>query len=544
VRLRATRVSGVANARRPWTPAASAAASGGTETVIQLNGVYYRVHTFLTSGTLTVTRGGDVEYLIVGGGGGGGRYWAGGGGAGGLLTNVGGAPLALTAQSYPVVVGNGGSAQTSGSSNGATGGNGDNSSFVGLTAIGGGGGSGSIAGSLNGSPGGSGGGAGGSGSTGTGGAATSGQGNAGGNDVFTPGGAGGGGAGAAGQASVNSSTAGSGGAGLSSSITGSSVMYAGGGGGSNATPGNGGAGGGGSGATDSVAAGNGSPNTGGGGGGGSNPRGAGTGGSGIVIARYAISPWTPAALGSNVAVWLDAADANTVVLNGSNVSQWNDKSGNGSHATQSTSAQQPTYSATSFSGQPGITFDGSNDSLRTLTNVMRNTTHGVYWVWRRVGAGTGDTYRPSIAGHPTTAGADRGVLHFVKNNNNLGASYPYYFGGSNFSYDLGSGTAYASNVGYVQSFQSNTTGWGVWRNGALEGTTNGIGTPDSSINGYILGAQYTPARYSNIVMSEVVIVESTDTTTRQLVEGYLAWKWGLQTSLPAGHPYRNAPPTV
>jgi hypothetical protein len=30
---------------------------------------------------------------------------------------------------------------------------------------------------------------------------------------------------------------------------------------------------------------------------------------------------------------------------------------------------------------------------------------------------------------------------------------------------------------------------------------------------------------------------------RQKVEGYLAWKWGQQTSLPATHPFKNAAPT-
>ena len=32
------------------------------------------------------------------------------------------------------------------------------------------------------------------------------------------------------------------------------------------------------------------------------------------------------------------------------------------------------------------------------------------------------------------------------------------------------------------------------------------------------------------------------TTQRQQIEGYLAWKWGLQANLPAGHPYINGPP--
>jgi hypothetical protein len=29
---------------------------------------------------------------------------------------------------------------------------------------------------------------------------------------------------------------------------------------------------------------------------------------------------------------------------------------------------------------------------------------------------------------------------------------------------------------------------------------------------------------------------------QQLIQGYLAWKWGSQANLPASHPYRNAPP--
>jgi hypothetical protein len=45
-------------------------------------------------------------------------------------------------------------------------------------------------------------------------------------------------------------------------------------------------------------------------------------------------------------------------------------------------------------------------------------------------------------------------------------------------------------------------------------------------------------------ISEVVIYNTGLTTTqRQRVEGYLAWKWGLQASLPAGHPFKTAAPT-
>jgi hypothetical protein len=33
------------------------------------------------------------------------------------------------------------------------------------------------------------------------------------------------------------------------------------------------------------------------------------------------------------------------------------------------------------------------------------------------------------------------------------------------------------------------------------------------------------------------------TNQRQQIEGYLAWKWGLQANLPANHPYFFAPPS-
>jgi hypothetical protein len=44
-------------------------------------------------------------------------------------------------------------------------------------------------------------------------------------------------------------------------------------------------------------------------------------------------------------------------------------------------------------------------------------------------------------------------------------------------------------------------------------------------------------------IAEVVVYNAAlSDTDRQTVEGYLAWRWGLQGSLPAGHPYKNCAP--
>lgn len=259
-------------------------ATGGT--VSNISG--YRVHTFTSSGSFTVTGGaGTVEYLVIAGGGGGGasQDGTGGGGAGGFRTGTGYAVTSGT--TYTVTVGAGG----------GSGANGTNSVFDTITSTGGGGGGGQYTGTA-GKSGGSGGGTSGGGGAGLGNipATSPSQGNNGsGVSGGAPGygGGGGGGAGSVGGNAQPNGTGGAGGSGAASSISGSSVTYAGGGGGGSRSTG-GAAGSGGGGAGGGAAAGSaGTTNTGGGGGGGGyfGPTNAtyshGPGGSGIVIIRYA-----------------------------------------------------------------------------------------------------------------------------------------------------------------------------------------------------------------------------------------------------------------
>ena len=255
-----------------------------------------------------------------------------------------------------------------------------------------------------------------------------------------------------------------------------------------------------------------------------------------------LTGWTPAQI--TTALWFDASDSSTITI-ATGVSTWADKSGNGANATQNNTTFQPQYSTSAFPGsKSGILFDGVDDIMDISTIAMRNQTHGVYWVFSRSGAGSGaDVYRPMIGVRASAGtGTDRGSLHYIKNDNNFGACYPYYQGPGLGAYDLSAGTVYSNSTGNLMAFQSNTTGWGVWRNGTLEATTNSIATPDTTNIGYSIGGQYSVARRMHGVIGEVVMVESTTTPTRQTIEGYLAWKWGLTSSLPSDHPYKNAAP--
>jgi len=311
------------NTVTPVSNAEYVVASGGTETTCG----DYKIHTFNSSGTFTVTSAGNcagsntVDYMVIAGGAAGGTYYGGGGGgAGGFRESVpvpgawsaspkanpGGAlPVSVTA--YPVTVGGGGSPRPSSAGNYAPGDAGSPSIFSTITSAGGGGGN-CVNNPFTGAgAGGSGGGTFGSnnpvcaGGSGNSPPTSPPQGNPGGTmraPVPEPGkiGSGGGGATAAGALGGGAAPLGgpgAGGAGATTSITGSSVSYAGGGGGGGVpglnNRGLGGTGGGGNGGpgSPSTAGTPGSTNTGGGGGGGGGaPSSSGAGGSGKVVIRY------------------------------------------------------------------------------------------------------------------------------------------------------------------------------------------------------------------------------------------------------------------
>ena len=246
-------------------------ATGGT---ITYNG-NYKVHTFTSSDSFTILSGaGSVSSLVVAGGGYGGginNASGGGGGGGGAIYTTPGPELTIGI--FPVEVGNGASF--------ASGQNGGNSSFNGITTFGGGHGADSYESVSSGGCGG-GGDINNGGEPGTG---IAGQGyNGGTSSVNSSWAAGGGGAGGVGENSAYGP--GAGGIGLLCSITGTSIYYGGGGGGPEG--GAAGLGGGGNGGLNHSPAGNGTNGFGGGGGGNAGGSGypGGSGGSGVVIISY------------------------------------------------------------------------------------------------------------------------------------------------------------------------------------------------------------------------------------------------------------------
>jgi hypothetical protein len=222
---------------------------------------------------------------------------------------------------------------------------------------------------------------------------------------------------------------------------------------------------------------------------------------------------------SGLAFWVKA-DQITGLNNGDPVSTWSDQSGNAHNATQSNASYRPTYKTNMLNGMPGLQFNGSYMTTGAFT---LNQPTSVFLV----GSNNADSYF-------TDGGAGVNTLAIVD------------YGSSNTVLGI------VLNVAWVTQDVSNMMNpaviGAIFNGAASVNDFNGnivTGNPgDANASGVTLGGQASGAgALMNGYLYEVLVYsQALSVSDRQKIEGYLAWKWGLQGSLPANHPYKSAPP--
>jgi hypothetical protein len=234
-------------------------------------------------------------------------------------------------------------------------------------------------------------------------------------------------------------------------------------------------------------------------------------------------------------LWLDGSDpAGTGIepSNGTIVSTWADKSGNGYNTTSALGTV--TYASASKS----LAFNGASYfNLPNSAIPFNNTSFSIYVVGNVPNSGL-----YGFLGSDTTM--TNGGLNIMTNTNFI----QIYFLFNQLTTKLGS----AENITYGSSFLYNTT---YQSGGALTsymyGTSGGSKTPGTrrqantnNIIGAVRSNGNVIEHYMNGTISEIIVFNVTHTTQeRQYMEGYLSWKWGLQAKLPAGHPYFSTAPS-
>jgi hypothetical protein len=236
--------------------------------------------------------------------------------------------------------------------------------------------------------------------------------------------------------------------------------------------------------------------------------------------------WTPSQVSPTI--WYDASDATTITASTTDISQWRSKVGS-SHLNQSTPSLRPLYGTRTINGLNTVEFDGTDDrmSLASLTVVSGAPTKREIWAVVSV---------DNTSDEPIFANTSSSELSIITNQLKFygGALGPY---GNATSTDIGTTPSILGFIG--DSFKKYSI------NGTLETTADALaGLATNRITVTQLGYRTTGSAFDG-VMGELIVGSSnviSSTSTREKIEGYLAWKWGLQGKLPSDHTYKNAAP--
>ena len=254
----------------------------------------------------------------------------------------------------------------------------------------------------------------------------------------------------------------------------------------------------------------------------------------VTVSSADQQPWTPAEIAT--ALWLDAADSDTITLNGSTVSQWSDKSGNSRSAAQGTVARQPTRIAN------GVQFDGGDILLSS--RVFSDDVHMVFCVVKFVEQNN----KTILSQHDGSPSVGRICYLTTPDSSPYDKLRTFFNNGTSYSC-VSTTPVSGQNAAMVYSESDGSGRWALRVNaGAEEGVLTGKTlTPlDTQMR---IGGTYSGEFNGSVY--EIICVPIVYASIRQLIEGYLAHKWdarlGVTTlvdALPSDHPYKLAAPTL
>lgn len=232
-------------------------------------------------------------------------------------------------------------------------------------------------------------------------------------------------------------------------------------------------------------------------------------------------PWTPEGL-STVAQWHDASNTAYLAFNGELVTYMVDRSGNGRIA-YAPATEEPAYDSL----QRRIIFSGNRKRLRWNSASFMNTTYMILTVASRPAGGQQYIQAGS-------SGLANGNLHFGWRSTDV-ITLDHFGSGLDVSFSVPLDTK------VLLAGSLSTSGKNIRGNGSVLGSN----AQTSYVTSYDTGSySWLNGTFFSTALHEYMLVRPYDLTTLQKIEGYLAWKWGLQDSLPATHPYTDAAPMI
>jgi hypothetical protein len=236
---------------------------------------------------------------------------------------------------------------------------------------------------------------------------------------------------------------------------------------------------------------------------------------------------------SGIQLWMDGADpAGTGVVpsNGTVLTSWIDKSGNSKNAV---GINSPTVVTNAVNSRSAVSYNGSSYSYSSISAGTFSTAMNIFFVYKVNGS---VSYMA-----PMTRGQGNNGSPIDQYNQTRylgGGSYNGY--SSAWSHASATSTTLFSQI--IQ--QSPSTTYNEYVNGSTTSSLSatGFSASDSGTVVYIATRDDKVTSFNGYMCELIVFNVMIGLTAQQRVEGYLAWKWGLQASLPVGHPFKSAGP--
>jgi hypothetical protein len=244
---------------------------------------------------------------------------------------------------------------------------------------------------------------------------------------------------------------------------------------------------------------------------------------------------------SGLSLWLDGNDPNTLfsdatanilATTGNGIARWNDKSGNGNYLIQNTTSARPVYQQ--FNSLPGIYFTDGTKQLQTINNnSVTGSTERTLFVLINCPSNTSRLTFGTGSHAINTPGTAFGI-DLLNNTSNLW--YPYLYN----SLDINVSVRLTS-LTLIQANFSNNLVIGKYNFGNQSSKSGNVNT---TVSPWYFGVRPDNQVSNNSYLHEFLLFNRTLSTTEvNQIEGYIAWKWGLQSNLPTIHPFKTFAPT-
>lgn len=252
------------------------------------------------------------------------------------------------------------------------------------------------------------------------------------------------------------------------------------------------------------------------------------------------SLFTPTTL-SRCQLWLDGMDpVGTGVFPsaGSTVSSWIDKSGNRNNGT---AVGTPTYVSNG-----GINFTGGTSGPYFLNQNFKMTfaNRSMFFVMQE----TTRTPGAILSLIPTPSNQHDYAVQsgFTYTCDGGFQAFGFWYGGPfGYTYKMGNSTLLPRGI---YNDNMNTVVGSGFVNGSNAANKTAIYSA-TTCSGYAVSARWyntgvpTDGRLNGVIYEIIAYDRGLTNSERQQVEGYLAWKWNLNTSLPTNHPFYKVSPS-